>query len=177
MINYQETALNKIEVSWWTQFLTLSFLAIALPFFIHQQLITGPIINAILILSVLLLGVRAAVLIALLPSLIALSSGLLPASLAPAVPFIMLSNIILILVVDGIYRFQPRETYYWKGLCLGAGFKALFLFLSTSLIAQLLINQQLMDAVIKMMGWAQLATVLAGGLLAWLILKSVKYFK
>ncbi len=177
MNNYQAVALLKVETNWLIQFLGLGGLAIALPFFIHQQLVTGPIINAILVLSIFLLGLRGAVVIALLPSLMALSSGLLPAVLSPTVPFIMLSNIILILTIEGFYRLNKKEGGYWWGLLMGAGLKALFLFLSTGLIAKLLINQQLMTAVIKMMGWAQLATALAGGLLAWLVLKSLKYFK
>jgi len=180
MFNYQAIALRRAEVQTIVKFLGLALPAVFLPFYIHNQLVTGPIVNALLILTLLLVGFRAALTVALLPSLVALSSGLLPAVLAPAVPFIMISNVILIMTVDYFGRlrvfsaFQQRA--YFFGVVCGALLKFAFLYSSVILIARLLTNQSLLGAVVKMMGAAQLATALAGGLFAWLVLRSLKYF-
>ena len=49
-------------------FLFLAGLSILVPAFFHIQFITGPIINAILFLSVILLGRSNALLIGIIPS-------------------------------------------------------------------------------------------------------------
>jgi len=72
----------------------LTGVAILAPFCI-SQLITGTLVNATLFSAVLLVNFPAAVLVALIPSLIAVSVGTLPAAMAPMVPYIMISNIIL----------------------------------------------------------------------------------
>lgn len=154
------------------KFLSLAIVATFLPFFIHLQWVTGPIVNAILILALILVGIRSALIIALIPSVIALSSGLLPAVLAPVVPFIMLSNVILVASVDQFYeRMKDPKIGYWLGVGVGAVLKFLFLFLSVDLISNLLLKQELATKVAQMMSWSQLATALAGGVLAWVFLK------
>ncbi len=177
-INVKAEALTKVNVRWLTQFIALAAVAVILPFFIHLQWITGPIINAILILALIIVGFRSALLIALLPSLIALGSGLLPVILAPAVPFIMISNVILVLAVDYFWQNRKKDfKAYWRGVIVGAGLKFIFLFLSIDLIAKLLIKQQLATAIAQMMGWTQFATAIAGGIIAWLILKFLRFVK
>ncbi|HCP60545.1 MAG TPA: iron hydrogenase, partial [Dehalococcoidia bacterium] len=57
-----------------------------------SQFITGPIVNATLLIAVALLGMRDGILIGLIPSTIALATGLLPAVLAPMIPFIIVGN-------------------------------------------------------------------------------------
>ena len=74
------------------QFIALVGVATIAPLF-HQQWVTGPIVNAMFIMAVALLGVQNAILLCLLPSTIALSVGLLPAILAPVIPFIIISNV------------------------------------------------------------------------------------
>ena len=157
------------------QFLVLATVATALPFYYHVQAVTGPIINAIFILALFLLGIRSALVICLVPSLMALSGGLLPAVLAPVVPFIMIGNVILVLVVDWFYRnFGESLKGYWAGVVLGSGLKFLFLFFSVSYISELLIKQSLAVKVAQMMSWPQFATAIAGGILAFVILKSLR---
>lgn len=177
---FQAAILERVDTKVLTRFFSLALPAIFLPFFIHSQLITGPIINALLILILLVVGLRAALSVALLPSLVALSSGLLPAVLAPAVPFIMVSNVILILTIDyflnlKFFKTTQQSAYFW-GVFWGALLKFAFLYASVILIARLLSNQTLLEVVVKMMGAAQLATALAGGFLAFLVLRFVKYF-
>jgi len=168
-------SLTAVNVKALTSFVMLSGIAIFLPFFIHLQWITGPIVNAILIITLFLVGIRSAMVLAFVPSLMALSGGLLPAVLAPAVPFIMISNIIFILTVDYIYHnFKDENKGYWLGIVVGAGLKFIFLILSVNFIAKLLIKQELVVKVAQMMSWSQFATAVLGGMIAWAILKWLK---
>ncbi len=173
----KEKIIEQANVRALIQFLGLAGIAAFLPFVVHVQWLTGPIVNAILILALFLAGIRSALTLCLIPSLMALSGGLLPAVLAPVVPFIMLGNVILILSMDYATEHRgtpPNAKYYWLGLVIGAGLKFLFLFLSVNVIAKLLIKQELAVKVAQMMSWPQFATAITGGLIAWVILKRLK---
>ena len=159
------------------QFAGLASVAMFLPYLIPVQIITGPIVNAVLILTLLMFGIRHAVAIAMIPSLMALSGGLLPVVLAPIVPFIMLGNMILILCVDWAYNnFKDKAKGYWVGMIVGAGLKFSFLFLSVNIISGLLIKQELAIKVAQMMSWPQLYTAVLGGVIAWGVLKKFNLF-
>lgn len=171
----KEQTLENVNVRGLTTFLGLSTVALALPFFIHLPLLTGPIINAILILLLFLVGIRSALVVALIPSLMALSGGLLPAILAPAVPFIMVSNVIFIVIIDRVYNYSKNQQQgYWVGVVIAALVKFVFLFSSVSLISKLLIKQELAAKVMQLMSWPQFATAVLGGAIAWVVLKWLK---
>ena len=107
----------------------------------------------------------------------ALAGGLLPAILAPVIPFIMISNVIFVLSIEWIYNQSRNEAKgYWLGVLVGAGLKFLFLLASVNLIGRLLIKQELTIKVAQMMSWPQFATAVAGGLIAWAVLKWLKRF-
>jgi hypothetical protein len=172
MIYTQENALVRVDAAAIAKFLGLAVTATILPFFIHLQWVTGPIINAILILILFLVGIRSALVVCLVPSLMALSGGLLPVILSPVVPFIMISNVIFVLSIDWLYNQNKKEIQgYWLGVLAGAGLKFLFLLLSVNFIGKLLIKQELTIKVAQMMSWPQFATAIAGGLIAWAVLK------
>ncbi|MBI4779405.1 hypothetical protein HY797_03055 [Candidatus Falkowbacteria bacterium] len=173
----KEQVFEKVNVRALVSFVGLASLAMFLPFFIHLQWITGPIINAILILILFLSGIRSAMVAALVPSLMALAGGLLPAILAPAVPFIMIGNAIFVLTVDWFYnQVKNSNKGYWLGIIFGAALKFIFLFFSVSFIARLLIKQELAVKVAEMMSWPQFATAVMGGMIAFAILKWLKRF-
>jgi hypothetical protein len=67
--------------------LTLTVQSLRLPTFI-----TGPLVNMMLILTTIIVGTAGGVFVGLFTPWIALLVGILPAPLAPAVPFIMLGN-------------------------------------------------------------------------------------
>lgn len=150
-------------------FVVLLGIASAAPLIGHQQFITGPIVNATLLIAVALLGMRDGILIGLIPSTIALATGLLPAVLAPMVPFIILGNVILVVTFGYL-----RHINYWLGVVSGSVLKFAFLFGTSSIVANLLINEQLAGKVAAMMSWPQLVTALAGGLLAYGFLRCTK---
>ncbi len=157
------------------RFLGFAGVATFLPFFIHVQWLTGPIVNAILILVLFLVGIRSALVLCLIPSLMALSGGLLPAILAPVVPFIMISNVLFIIIIDWFYNnIKEEKKAYWLGVVIAAGLKFVFLFLSVSIIGKLLIKPELTVKVAQLMSWPQFATAVTGGMIAWVILKWLK---
>ena len=160
----------KINIRKLIQFSALLGIASVAPILLgHQQIISGPIVNATLIISVVLLGTESAILIGLVPSIIALSVGLLPAVLAPMIPFIMLSNVILVTVFGYLYKKN-----YWAGLISASVIKFLLLFTTSSVVINLLINSELAKQVGLIMSWPQFLTALAGGVLAFGFLKIIK---
>lgn len=142
-----------------SQFIILIGIATAAPLF-HSQPITGSIVNATLFIAVVLLGVESAILVGLIPSLIALSTGLLPIVLAPMIPFIMAGNAILILAFNYL-----RNKNYWLAIVSASFIKFLFLFS---------VSREISSTIAVMMSWPQLLTALTGGLIAYLFLKSIK---
>jgi len=175
-MNYLKAkAMAEVNTRAIAQFLGLAGIATFLPLYLHLQWVTGPIVNAILIILLFLIGIRSALVVCLIPSLMALSGGLLPAVLAPIVPFIMISNVILVLTVDFIYNNTKNEAKgYWLGVIVAASLKFIFLFASVNLISNLLIKQELTIKVAQIMSWPQFATALAGGIIAWAVLKWLK---
>lgn len=171
----QEQAAVKVDAAALANFIGLAAVVTFLPFLIHLQWITGPIVNALLILILFIVGIRSALFMCLVPSLMALAGGLLPIPLAPIVPFIMIGNVIFILSVDYSYRTAKKQfNGYWIGVIAGSALKYLFIWFSANLMIWLILKGQLAAAVVKMVSWPQFATALAGGVIAWGILKWLK---
>lgn len=150
------------------QFIVLAGVATIAPL-IGQQAITGSIVNAVLFITVSVLGLQAAILAGLIPSLVALSVGLLPLVLAPMIPFIMVGNITLVLVFDYL-----RKRNYWLGMISASILKFLFLFSTSSIMVNLILKKEIAQKMAVIMAWPQLLTALAGGLITYLFLKSIK---
>jgi hypothetical protein len=171
----KEKILTQVNIKELTQFLVLSGLAILVPALLHAQWLTGPIVNAIFVVTLFLLGVKRALAVALVPSLIALSSGTLPAVLAPAIPFIMASNVIYILSINYAYANSANEEKgYWRGILAGSGLKFIFLFLSAGFIVKLFTSEAVALKISQMMTFAQFVTAILGGMIAWIVLKWVR---
>lgn len=159
-------ALPKIEIKSAITFASLLLVATIAPMMgLHSQWVTGPIVNATLFLSVALIGPSAGIMVGLFPSIIALGMGLLPASLAPMIPFIMVSNALLVAVY---YFFQKNHAI---GVIISAGVKYLFLFATSSVVINLLLKKELAVKISQMMSWSQFFTAVLGGVLAWIVLK------
>jgi hypothetical protein len=125
-----------------------------------NQIVTGTIVNALLFLAAYRLPFVNAVTIAILPSSVALLRGLLPAPMVTLIPFIIMSNIVLISTFS-IFKKTPLI-----GI-LGASFiKFSFLYSSVWIVGQKL-NPQL----IAMFQWPQLITALIGGFVFLSLLK------
>jgi hypothetical protein len=119
----------------------------------HNQWITGTIVNAILFLAVWQVGIVNAALVAALPSSIALARGLLPAPMAVLIPWIIVSNFILIVT------FYSLKKPPLAGVIIASSFKFLFLFVVATYFIKIA------SPLLAMMQWPQLVTALAGGLI------------
>ncbi|HQM16081.1 MAG TPA: iron hydrogenase [Candidatus Woesebacteria bacterium] len=146
-------------------FVSLLFVSIYLPSLIHQQVIAGSLVNASLLLATAFLGSSSAIAIGLIPSVVALSRGLLPLVLAPMVPFIMLANMIYVLVYD---RMSAKG--HWLASLLAAFSKFGWLQLSSYFVLSLFLPNPVWASAKIMMSWPQLLTALVGSVIAGIIL-------
>lgn len=160
--------LEKISLASLAWFVGLLAIATVVPLF-HSQPFTGPVVNATLFIAATVLGPTNAIVIGLIPSLIALSFGLLPPVLAPMIPFIMFGNAILIIVFNGL-----KNKNFWLGMIAASVLKFVFLFSTSSVVIHLLLKKELAITVAGMMSWPQLYTALGGGILAFFTLKIAK---
>lgn len=169
MNNSKELAFEMSSTYSLVWLVSLTGIAAVAPLF-HQQAITGPVVNATLFLAIAILGFKKGIFIGLIPSVIALSVGTLPAALSPVVPYIMISNVILMFIFSFL-----KDKNFWLAVALSSLAKFLFLFSASSLVIDLLLKKELAENVISMMNWPQLITALAGGALAWLFLKRMRH--
>lgn len=152
------------------QFIALLGIAIAAPA-LNVQLLTGTVVNATLFIAVALLGVPAAILIGIIPSVVSASTGLLSAAILPMVPFIVLGNALLA-VMFSIFR----KKAYWKGVLVASTLKFAFLFGISSFVIGNFVTAKVADKIVLMMSWPQLYTALSGGVLAFVALGAMKKF-
>jgi len=150
------------------KFTTLLGIAVAAPFF-HFQAVTGTIVNAILIITTVILGRKEAIMISIFPSIISIITGLLIPAILPLVPFIILSNIILIFTFDFL-----RKRNYWKGVIFGSILKFSFLYISGIVLIKIFEWNSLAKIIAMMFSWQQLLTALSGGIVAFAVLRVLK---
>jgi hypothetical protein len=168
MKNIAELAISREKITYLTKLVGLLSVAIIVPLF-HQQMITGPIVNATLFVATVVLGVSGGILVGLVPSIVALSAGLLSPVLTPMVPFIMIGNTILVLTFNWL-----KERNYWQGVILGSILKFVFLYSTSSVVINLLLKKEVAVQVSLMMSWPQLLTALLGGGIAYVFIKWMK---
>ena len=140
-----------------------------IPAFIHIQWVTGPMVNAVLLIAVVLIGPMEAVLLGLMPSTVALSAGLLPLPLAPMVPFIMLGNAILIAVFHYLY-----QKNIFVAIGIAAFLKFAFLHQTVAWLMDRMLDGKIVAKLAVMMSWPQFFTALIGGMIAYGVLKGIK---
>lgn len=134
-----------------------------------NQFISGPIVNALLIIVTVILGLRSGIILSFVPSLMALVGGLLPALFMPFVPFIMLSNIIFVVIVHLL-----RLKNYWLAAGTASVAKFLFLSLTSQLFFNLFMHQALAKTAAFMMSWNQLYSAALGSIIAYTFLRIIK---
>lgn len=150
------------------KFTVLLGILVAAPF-LHFQAVTGTMVNAMLIVAVMMLGRKEAITIGIFPSLISVVTGLLAPAVTPLIPFIIFSNIILILTFDAL-----RRKNYWKGIIWGSILKFTFLFLAARVLAFVFAGSAFVKIAAMMFSWQQLLTALSGGIVAYVTLKTLK---
>ncbi|MFA5013245.1 MAG: iron hydrogenase [Candidatus Paceibacterota bacterium] len=155
-------SLKNEKILYAIKFSVILALAIFAPM-IKDQMITGTIVNALLFSSVFLLDFKGALAIALFPSLVSLSTGLLPGAMVPMVPFIVLGNIILI----SVFSLLKGKNYGLAAISASA-LKFVWLFSVSQLVMGLFVKESMATNIAAMMGLPQLFTALAGAVLAYI---------
>lgn len=127
------------------------------------QLVTGPLVNFFLFISVIFVGIGGGAAIGALTPWIALSRGILPAPLAPMVPFIILGNLSLVILFGLL-----RKLNKYLAITVAAVVKFLILASGVRFFVQV------PAPVAKAMQTPQLITALAGGVFALIIAELLK---
>lgn len=167
----------RLDVVWprLAAFGALLVLALLIPAFGWPQPVTGPLVNALLLLTVESLGLGPAIALGMLTPLGGLLHGVLPLPLAVMIPFIMVGNGALVSLYSVL-----RKRSCWLALGAGAVAKFAILFVAVSAFAAQPLALSVTGAyrtlvmpaaIVNMMSWPQLATAVAGGLLAFAILR------
>lgn len=168
---YLNRILNKqiYEFSNKQQFIEMfiySLVCFFLPLFIgHPQIVVGITVNVLLIMSALNMQNYKLLPVIILPSLGALSRGLLfgpfTIYLVYMIPFIWLGNFILVYLFKSMYL--NKKINYFVTLLVSAGAKALFLFS----VAFILFKLNIIPAVfLTAMGIMQFVTAFSAGFFA-----------
>lgn len=161
-----DTALSLVQTrlrikTKWLFLLVHLAMVLVVPTIIHNQLITGTIVNGLLLTTSVVAGPLEAVMLGLVPSVVAMSGGLLPLALAPVVPYIMVSNAIY------IYTFAKLgKVNAWLAVAVGALLKFGFLTLASRVILAGVLEPKVSAQVLVMMSYPQLITAGAGGMAA-----------
>jgi hypothetical protein len=115
-----------------TRYLTrtaiLLAIVIAVQFLRIHQFVTGPLVNAVLLIAASMVGIGSGVLIGLLTPVVAFAVGILPQPLAPAIPGIMAGNAVLVITFGLLSRlWRPGKGGSYLGIAAGAVLKYLIL--------------------------------------------------
>jgi hypothetical protein len=140
--------------------------AFLVPFFLgHSQLVTGVIVNIALVLAALNLRNEKLLPVIFLPSLGALSRGLIfgpfTMYLAYMIPFIWLGNFLLVYAVKRLSVSGNKNRFLALGI--GAAVKSAFIFAGAFTLFSLAVIPQ---ALLVPMGIMQFATAAIGGSIA-----------
>ncbi len=158
--------------------ITLIIQALGLP-----QPVTGPLINMMLLLTTLILGPLSGMALGAITPVVAAFRGQLPPLLIPMVPFIIVSNALLVsifaLVASILCKQFGKENLLinpgcWIGLLAGSVVKFLWLYMSAVFLVPLFFGKELPEPVVVMMALPQFITALFGGILAFVIFQLLK---
>lgn len=143
------------------------------PFSVNQ-LITGTLVNLILIIMTLTVGVGSGVTIGVLSAVLALLIGIGP--IFPIItPFIAIGNALLVVTYKLIVKVHQSITFY-IAIVFAAIIKCAFLWLTVPFALQYIsdIKQAQLKMLTIMFSWPQGITALCGGFLALCILPLLK---
>ena len=142
------------------------------PMAINQQLVLGTIINASLVLATMMVSPVLAMLLAVIPSSIALMSGSVPSAMQIMIPFIISSNMIYALSFKSLSEKSAN-----LAIILSSLLKFAFLAISVRLVFHLVDQSLLNSTIVAMLTWPQLYTATAGAILATTITKISNFKK
>jgi hypothetical protein len=136
-----------------------------------NSFVVGPLVNAVIMTTVLVSGIQYGVMVGLLTPVMAALTGQLLPPMVPFMPFIMLGNITLA-IVFGLLAKHAGKFGSFIGIVVGAVLKTLVLVLSVKYLITLFgINMapKVMEKLYAAMSYPQLYTAIAGGIIALLL--------
>ncbi len=142
-------------------------LVLVVQVFGFPQMVTGPLVNAVLLLATIFVGVFSGIIIGLFTPWVALVRGILPPPLGPLVPWIMLGNAAFVLVF-GLLRRKENLLFDIVRILLGALVKYLILSQAVRFLAGL------PPQVARVMQTPQLITALLGGAIALVLSRALR---
>jgi hypothetical protein len=135
---------------------------------VFNQIVVGPLVNAVIMVTVLICDIKYGILISILTPVIAAVTGQLASPMVPFVPFIMLGNITLA-VVFGLLQKYVKKYGIYLGIAAGSVLKTLVLTFSVKYLVALFklgLKKPIVDKLSVMMAYPQLYSALAGGVVA-----------
>jgi len=159
--------LMRVNVRFLTRTAIFLALTLALQGFRLPTFLTGPFVNLLLALAVIWVGTASGVIIGLLTPWAALLLGILPAPLAPAIPFIMIGNALYSFSIGLLHRHFPTKPGQAAGVV--AGSVAKFLVIAGAATYVLTLPPPITGVLLL----PQLYNALIGGLLAVVISTSL----
>lgn len=157
---------------------TAMLLALTLVFQIgfrqFAQPVVGPLVNMMLLISVLLVGLPSALMIGILTPMIAFIVGII--GLFPLIPMIIAGNMLYILMFGWIRTKLSFKLKDYLSVLLAAVVKFLFLYVAVRTILPLMIVE-VKPPVIATFSLPQLYTALFGGVLALIVYNMLPFRK
>lgn len=140
-----------------------------------NQFFVGPIVNAVLLISVFYCGTLYGVAIGALTPIMAFLVGQLASPMMPFIPFIMIGNILYVLLFSPfVKKSVPSKC---MGIILGSVVKFAFLYGSALKLVPLFkigFKPVVYKKLVFMMGIPQLITAIIGGIIAIVIIAIMK---
>lgn len=139
-----------------------------------NQFFVGPLVNAMLLLTVYFAGVKWAMLVGLLTPILAFFSSVLSPAMAPFIPFIAVGNLLYVIIFSII---KNRKNLDIVGVIIASFIKFLFLYFSATQLINLFtlgIPQPIKEKLAITMGIPQLITALVGGGIALVLFSMLK---
>lgn len=137
-----------------------------------QQLITGTLVNCVLLVFTAQAGVASGAVIGVLSALLAAFFGISQVVVSPVVA---VGNALLCVVYGSLAR---RPAWHVPAMAMGAAVKCAFLWLTVPLVlAAASLPEQQRNMMSIMFSWPQGITALCGGLLSWPIIARLKQSK
>lgn len=147
-------------------------LALALIFQIgfasFAQVAVGPLVNMVLLITVMMVSPISAVLVGTFTPIIAFFVGVIP--LPPLVPVIAIGNALLVIVFSLFYSKKKIKFSEYLGLVAGAFVKFAFLAMAIRLIVPMFVAK-VPGPLVTALSFNQFITAMVGGVLALVIVK------
>jgi hypothetical protein len=165
----QKELIKPFNLVWLTRTAVLLAITLAFQMLGFPQMVTGPAVNAMLLIAGSYVGVLGAVIIGILTPLIAFMRGILAPPLAPMIPFIMIGNAVWVAAFLGFRHLSGGK---YRGSVTGIAIGAIAKFLVLSSAVRLIVSVP--PPVAQAMQIPQLITAVIGGIIALMVEQALK---